>query len=90
MGQVENICNFTECFIVNNDNADNLLNNLFDYVTQHLQIENIIRLNDRTCGKVARTETYGNNIVGTIERLDINLRAKKANSRIVGGIEWIG
>ncbi|MDR1101694.1 MAG: hypothetical protein LBL34_05010 [Clostridiales bacterium] len=86
-GEIENVCVFDKCTLVNQTNAQGLLDKLFSYLKQRAQIESDVRLDDLEPGYVAQIETYGKPITGTIEKLDIDIRGSRAKARIVGNVD---
>ena len=85
-GEVESLAIFENCTLMNADNVKEIAESVFVYLKQRLSIENDARLEELEVGYVAKMETYGRPIIGTIERMEINLRGGRAKTRIIGNI----
>lgn len=91
-GEAANVCVFSGCALVTNENAPALAAELFAYLKQRTVAESEIRLGGVIAGLepgyVARMESRRGNMIstitGTVERLEINLRGMRAKARIVG------
>lgn len=86
-GEVENVLPFENCTLVTPQNALSLAQNILEYTQQKVKFIEDMRLENREVGYIARLETYGRSIIGTIESLGIDLRAGKAKVRVIGNVE---
>ncbi len=94
-GEVENILVFDRCTMLSPLDAPGVLDGLFAYLGQRSQIEVPVRLGALECGYVVQVPTRaglltGLPIAGTVEQLDINLRAGSADMKVVGNVEGTG
>jgi hypothetical protein len=85
LGDAENdVCRADGCKLVNVNNAAVIAQRIYDYLHQKVSIEQDVMLGNLEVGYITQTETYGNPIIGTIEKLDINMRGNRAKMLVVG------
>lgn len=89
-GEVENTKIYDGCTVLSPADAAALLDGLFDYLRQRAQFNGEVRLGENEPGYVVRVPTLGHPIVGTVEQLDINLRAGKARMKVTGHVDSAG
>lgn len=89
-GEVESIATFDGCKIVSAQAAAILAPMIMQYLKNRMNIETDIILQSLKTGDVASFGTKGRDIIGGVERLDINLRASTAKAGAAGNVDTAG
>ncbi|MCL2814388.1 MAG: hypothetical protein FWD23_07295 [Oscillospiraceae bacterium] len=86
-GEIEDIVVLSGCTLINSENALLVAQNIYDYYKYRTVVETDIVLDGKEVGYRANIFLQNKKAVnGIIESLDINLRANRAKSKIVGKI----
>lgn len=86
-GEVESIVIFDGCRLVSPVRGEEIVNDLADYFNQRRKSDVSVRLNGLTSGNIVRLDTRKRPIIGTVERLEINMRGNRAKMRLVGNVD---